>query len=1151
LRAEVAELLAHDDRPAGFFRTVDFDAGQVLSEHLRDPELLEMPIRVGSYRPMRVLGEGGFGIVYLAQQESPRRTVALKLIRPGLTSRSALRRFKYEAEVLGRLHHPYVAQVFEAGTAEVEIGAWERAPENDSTAADENTRAIPQAAPAHVRSERQAFVAMEYVPGLPITRYARDRQTTVRDRVELMARVCDGVQHAHQKGVIHRDLKPANILVVVEGAETGIESSEKLLSTPRASDETRSFNAHPKILDFGVARAADPGQGQMTTMQTGVGQLIGTLPYMSPEQVAGDPAELDTRADVYALGIVLFELLTGQLPFNVSGRPVAEAARMIQEAPLPRVSSFNRHLRGEIEVIIAKALDRDRSRRYQSAAELGEDLRRYLRGEPIAARRDSAFYVLRKQLRRYWAALAVATAFVVLLTLFAIHQSSQSARFSAVAHREAAAKEEALRAWSEAERERQRADENRAALAFELSISNIERGRLLTRMEKLGAAEDHLWREYFRNPGSRAADGAMWEFFSRYPVLRTIPYYEGEFAGVVLSRDGRWCVESLRNGRIRCWDAPRRTCYAEIDAFDSPISVLEVSNDGEMLAAAGDGIIRIWRPSDGARLGELRAHTGAVHSLDFSPDGRTLISGGADRSVRVWDLELMDERYSARFSRQQIYSVSCSRDGSSFAASSMDGAIIVRDLPSGRPTVSLSMPGAAAARDVLFLSNDQLVCAHSDGKLRVWDLAAADVVGEYETLGNAPASLVLGSDGRTLAIGGQETLEIWDADTWTRRVVLVEHDPGLFEVSISHDCREIATVHTAQLRFWETSRNRGMLEAGGHKSWVFGLAVQPGGRLAATGDAGGRIYLWNPADLTRVGWLARESITVRPLAFSPDGRQLAVGVGSNAIEIWEVASRQMRASFPFSGGSITSLEFSRDGQTLLVGSGGGRVCLLRAEDGSVVRDFENVPEHVSSATFSPDGTRVLAAGYFVPCIAWDAQTGEQLAIRRSDVRNAWHVVCSPDGKTIATSVGRRSVELLHPETLSPVTTLLGHNYAIVDMKFSEDGRALVTGSADGTIQLWDIPTGNSLVTLDAGSGEVSCVAFLPGGQQLLSAGRDGHVRRWDLRYFDRHIEGNLAHQLDRAVTRLRTEVDREALDRHLRVALPSSEASSSTRGQAP
>jgi tetratricopeptide (TPR) repeat protein/predicted Ser/Thr protein kinase len=359
LRGEVEALLAHDGKTfpvkPGISAAAALGLGR-MDAHDREGSsgpvgfrsaTAKLPERIGHYRIIRKIGQGGMGVVLEAEQDHPRRTIALKVIRPGVASEQLLRRFKYEAQVLGRLQHPGIAQVYEAGTAEIET---------DSGLAVE-----------------QPFFAMEYVRGKPLNELIGQRDLGTRRRLELFATICDAVQHAHQKGVIHRDLKPANILVDESG--------------------------QPRILDFGVARVTD-ADVQMTTLQTDIGQLIGTLPYMSPEQVAGDSRELDTRSDVYALGVICFELLTGRLPYELEAKTIPEAARTIAQEDPTRLSSINRVFRGDLDTIVAKALEKDRDRRYQSASDLAADIRRYLSDQPIAARPATAWYQLRKFARR-------------------------------------------------------------------------------------------------------------------------------------------------------------------------------------------------------------------------------------------------------------------------------------------------------------------------------------------------------------------------------------------------------------------------------------------------------------------------------------------------------------------------------------------------------------------------------------------------------------------------------------------------------------------------------------------------------------------------------------------------------------------------------
>lgn len=319
-----------------------------------DPQPL--PTSIGRYRILGLLGEGGMGMVYEAEQDFPQRIVALKVIRAGYATGEMLRRFENETQALGRLQHPGIAQIYDAGAVETPFG-------------------------------KQPYIAMELVRGQTLLDYCDSQKLNTRQRLELMAKICEAVQHAHQRGLIHRDLKPANILVGEDG--------------------------QPKILDFGVARLTD--SDAQATRQTNMGEIIGTLAYMSPEQVSGEAEDIDTRSDVYALGVILYEVLSGKAPYAI-GRQIHEAVRAIRQDEPTALSSVNRTCRGDIETIVARALEKDKTRRYGSAAELAADIRRYLHDEPIVARPPSTIYQLQKFARRHKAVVSgIAAVFVVLV----------------------------------------------------------------------------------------------------------------------------------------------------------------------------------------------------------------------------------------------------------------------------------------------------------------------------------------------------------------------------------------------------------------------------------------------------------------------------------------------------------------------------------------------------------------------------------------------------------------------------------------------------------------------------------------------------------------------------------------------------------------
>ena len=368
LRAEVEKLLA-----------VECEAAEAFGPEGREAALI--PEQVDGFRVLGVIGRGGMGTVYKAEQENPRRAVALKVLRQDCFSASARRRFEHEVATLGRLKHPGIAQIYDAGTFDSPFGP-------------------------------QPFFAMELVDGRTLLRYADEERLVTRQRLLLFTKICDAVEHAHRRGVIHRDLKPGNVLVGPRG--------------------------QPKVLDFGIARATDSDL-EVTTIQTDVNQLIGTLAYMSPEQTEGDSFALDTRSDVYSLGVILYQLLCGQLPYRVDHKVLPEALRVIREEEPTPLSSFQRVLRGDVETIAAKALAKDVERRYPSAAELAADIHRHLDNEPILARPPSALYQLRKFTARnrvlVGGVLATVLALAIGMAAFA-WQASQAREAARIAEEE-------------------------------------------------------------------------------------------------------------------------------------------------------------------------------------------------------------------------------------------------------------------------------------------------------------------------------------------------------------------------------------------------------------------------------------------------------------------------------------------------------------------------------------------------------------------------------------------------------------------------------------------------------------------------------------------------------------------------------------------
>lgn len=1088
LRREVAALLTHDTQPIDMFRTPVLDAGKTLREKVRRvaAEIGEIPQRIGSYRLIRVIGEGGFGVVYLAEQDMPRRTVAIKILRPGLTTRGILKRFEYEAEVLGKLHHPGIAQIYEAGAADVGGG------------------------------RRQAFVAMEYVDGKPLTQFANEKKIGIRERLELIARVCDAVQHAHQKGIIHRDLKPANILIIDEGPLAS--------SPPQGSGDTHArytaLRGQPKILDFGVARASDAEHGG-TTLQTGIGQLIGTLPYMSPEQVSAEPGEVDTRSDVYAIGVLMFELLTGRLPYDLGSRSIPDAARVIREESPAKLSAINRVFRGEIDTIVQEALEKDKRRRYQSAAALGEDIRRYLRGDPIAAKRDSTLYVLKKQIRRYWAASLVAATFMLLLVGFSIYVSLQSRTFRLLAERESSARREVTAALGQAQQQRARADQNAALLSEQLIAANIEQGRLLGQTGATQAAEKLIWPEYLQNPDSTHAYWALWDLYSRDPWMGAVQAHE-----------------------------------------QSVVAIRFLKTRPFVISAGIDGKIRVWRTPDLVCIATIPAHNGSIHCLEISPDDRWLISSGADRRICQWDLATFDLAREFVGRGADLVGISFHPSGKYFLDIGTNArGIPIRNSESG--DIVEILPTPTSGQSALFLPDGKGVAASLRTSIvRVWPDALGNptLFEDIRTPNNAVMGLLsVSTDGRRLICGGYSSggdreLRVFDLEQCTALGNPPSPNDKVGQVFYSKPLGAFLTSGWWSVNIWNDDVSA-IAQSLQTPEGIIAFDLSPDGRLLAFGSSNGSIRL-RELNAERSSFAFDGAANRTSASLSPDGRLLVTGDVDGVIRVWSVDERRLLAEWKGHANRVQSLRFDPAGRRLATGSLDRTLKVWDLETGSCVETFPNHHERTTrSVAWSPDGRSLAYMGsdYYVHLVDTDTWTeqsrifleyseplglafgnvspilatitrgkvvrvfsldGRLLAAMES-LPTMWTCEFNADDSLLAGGNWGWSIELFDWRNEVCIGTLNGHTSTVWAVDFHpRDPRIIASTASDGTVRLFDIYSQRCLLTLgDFANSEVLSVGFSADGTRLCASNSTGRAKVWDIAYYAQHIEAQRGFQM--------------------------------------
>ncbi len=1016
LRADVEALLLADGQ-AGDLLDLPEDTAAGLDPAAGRPHIPVAAVRnaaeprreeagaivAGRYKLIEPIGEGGMGSVYMAEQLQPvRRLVALKLIKPGMDSRAVLARFDAERQALALMDHPHIARILDGGTTPDEPGG--------------------------VGPGRPFFV-MELVRGRPLTEYCDARRLSITERLELFVQICSAVQHAHQKGIIHRDLKPTNILVTEHDGRPV-----------------------PRVIDFGLAKALG-GAGALTdrTLYTTFGAVVGTPLYMAPEQVGTNALDVDTRCDIYSLGVILYELLTGTTPLE--RRWLKEAAweevqRVIREEVPPRPSTrlssgdarpslvasrqtepvkLARLVKGDLDWIVMKALEKDRARRYETANGLARDVQRFLAREPVTACPPSVRYRVGRFVRRHrgpvLAALLLAIALVggIIGTTWGMLRAGAA---QAVAVAEARQKEAALAAARRSERDAR--DQLFQALLNQARAGRLGR-RMGQRLESLAALEQAAR----IRPDARLRDEAIAAM--ALPDLRHVPGWAADPPDpvtIAYSRSYRLYARAEdAAGMVRIHTIPHNREVRRIASGPILEKCLWFSPDDRFLVALETGFrLRVWRVEDGRPalrddLRNCRAHA-------FSPDGRRLAVGQDDR-VGFFDLETGREAGRWRLPRK-AHTLAFHPDGSKLAVGYFVPPVAsVFDVASGSLVADLPV-GAIA---------DQVVAWHPDGE-------------------------------RLAVTGDDPRIQIWDVAARRRLATLEGHTHYVSELTF-HPEGDLLASHSwdGQLLLWEPSSGRLLMR----QVSVGVPQFSPDGRWLGAIRDGGRINLLEVASAREYRTLVSDQGAGQGVYnlgdISPDGRTLVVGMDEGA-RLWDLRSGRQLAALP-------------RGTIYVAFDGGGRG---RAEGDPAAGDGPRW----GLLTAGPDG---LAR--------WPATSGDRRGRRLrlgpprrlSDLPRAWFAR-RPDGlvRGVATIEGETN-QLLDPETRTVLRELGPHPQGEV-RALSGDGRwAASCGWHSDRVRLWDAHSGR--MVHEWVTGARSYVFFTPDSRGLVIA-TDCDFSLWDV-----------------------------------------------------